>query len=363
MLKSSCGMRDDFFQCVRRSAFLHIICNILKCQGRKSIVKRKKKRSKNQNNRKPFKQSQSKLKGKPIIVSVDSANTSLDEATGPVLRTLTNDLLFHVVLQNSDEALKGLVCALLSLKREDVNEISIRNPVRYGQYINDKKIVLDSKILLNNNTEINIEIQNHDAGNWNDRALYYTCRNFASIKTGEDYEDVKPFYQIGIIDFNLPDKKPEFYAQYELCNVNNSSEKFNRKLKIFVLSLRQMERATKQDLSAGLLYWAKLFKATTWDEIKSLSNQYPELKEAAKTMYTATAEEQIRYELEMREKAERDHRWMMNGARREGFAKGKAEERQISKRLSDMYYKDHKTPEEIAQDLGIPVEEVVDFVS
>ena len=28
-------------------------------------------------------------------------------------------------------------------------------------------------------------------------------------------------------------------------------------------------------------------------------------------MYTATAEEQIRYELEAREKAERDYRWMM----------------------------------------------------
>ena len=320
---------------------------------------------------------------KIIIHSSKFASAAFEQATGAVLKPLSNDLLFHIVLQNSKPALKGFICSLLSLKHEEVKDVEIENPICYGDYLNAKQIVLDSKVLLNNDTVVNIEIQNQNAENWNDRVLFYTCRNMADLNEGDDYSRLKTFYQIGIIDFNLAGKEPEFYAHYELRNVANLREIFNRKMAIFVLCLKQTERATKLDTDSGRLHWAKLFKATTWDEIKSLSNKYPDIKEAAHTMYTATAEKRIRQELEAIEKGRRDRLWLMNSARREGLAKGmaeglekgiaegkakgkaegKAEERALSKKIIRMYFKEQKSIEEIAAEIGISAEEVHDLVN
>ena len=73
--------------------------------------------------------------------------------------------------------------------------------------MNDKQIVLDSKILLNNNTEINIEIQNDNTGHWYDRALYYTCRNIASIeqKTHEEIAGILGVSVEEVVDFGAND--------------------------------------------------------------------------------------------------------------------------------------------------------------
>ena len=306
-------------------------------------------------------------KEKIIIHPSKQVTAAFEQATGAVLRPLSNDLLFHIVLQNCKPALKGLLCSLLSLKSEELKDVEIKNPICYGDYLHKKQIVLDSKVLLNNDTVVNIEIQNQHAENWNDRALFYTCRNMADLNGGDDYAQLMTFYHIGIIDFKIANKEPRFYARYELCNIDNPCEKFNRKLAIFMLSLRQTERATKQDIDSGRLHWAKLFKATTWEEIKSLSIEYPDIKEAAKTMYIATAEEQIRQELADIEKGRRDHLWLMNSARREGLAEGKAEgkaeERALSKKIVQMYFKEKKSKEEIATELGISLGEVSDLVN
>ena len=306
-------------------------------------------------------------KEKIIIHSSKQAAVEFEQATGAVFIPLSNDLLFHIVLQNSKPALKGLICSLLSLKHEEVKDVEIKNPICYGDYLNTKQIVLDSKVLLNNDSVVNIEIQNQNADNWNDRALFYTCRNMADLNGGDDYAQLMTFYHIGIIDFNLKGKEPEFYARYELCNIANPHERFNRKMAIFVLCLKQTERATKQDIDSGRLHWAKLFKATTWDEIKSLSIGYPDIKEAAHTMYTATAEKRIRQELEAIEKGRRDRLWLINSARREGLAegleKGIEKERALSKKIIQMYFKEQKSIEEIAAELGVSLEEVNDLVN
>ncbi len=45
---------------------------------------------------------------------------TLDQATGPVQIPMTNDYLFRALLQKNNHVLKGLICALLHLKPEEV---------------------------------------------------------------------------------------------------------------------------------------------------------------------------------------------------------------------------------------------------
>lgn len=83
----------------------------------------------------------------------------LEQAVGDVRYKLTNDYLFRAVLQKNEKALRGLIAALLGLKQEGIQQVEIQNPIVLGERIEEKTFVLDIKILLNNKTILNIEMQ------------------------------------------------------------------------------------------------------------------------------------------------------------------------------------------------------------
>ena len=68
-----------------------------------------------------------------------------------------------------------------------------------------------------------------------------------------------------------------------------------------MLDLTQVENATVDDEANGLVYWAKLFSATSWEEIHMLAKKKPIIEQAANTVYTLTEEEKIRLQCEARE--------------------------------------------------------------
>lgn len=72
-------------------------------------------------------------------------------------------------------------------------------------------------------------------------------------------------------------------------NHNIYSDKFDLR----VLDLTQIELATDEDRQYQIDYWASLFKAKTWEDIKMIADKNPYIKEASKTIYQMTAEERI----------------------------------------------------------------------
>ncbi len=109
------------------------------------------------------------------------------QATGKMPYSLTNDYLFRALLQKNNRVLKHLICALLHLRPEKVEAVTILNP-----------IVL---------------------GHWPERSLSYLCRNFDHLQKGQDYRESKPVVHIGFLDFPLFPEHPEFYATYKMLNV------------------------------------------------------------------------------------------------------------------------------------------------
>ncbi|MCM1426314.1 MAG: hypothetical protein NC118_06875, partial [Eubacterium sp.] len=57
--------------------------------------------------------------------------------------------------------------------------------------------------------------------------------------------------------------------------------------------LSHIELATDDDKEHHIDCWAKLFKATTWEEIKMLAAKDQYINEASKTIFQLSAEEQI----------------------------------------------------------------------
>lgn len=232
----------------------------------------------------------------------DAAPESYLNATGKIRYTMTNDYMFNVIFRNTD-ILAELLCSLLNLSRDRIRSVEIKNPLLSGNIALEKAFILDINISLNDNTLINIEMQVNNLGDWFDRSLSYLCRSFDQLYHGEDYSSTKSVLHIGILDFNIFPERPEFYSSYKLMNVKNH-QIYNDKFELRVLQLKHADVATKKDIDCGLAYWAAIFKASTWEEIKMLVHEKPVFDTVAQTLYKSNADEQIRYACQAREEYE-----------------------------------------------------------
>jgi len=86
-----------------------------------------------------------------------------------------------------------------------------------------------------------------------------------------------------------------------MMNVKNHHI-FTDKFILSVVNLKHIELATQEDRKWEIDYWAFLFKATTWEELKMLAKQSPILEDAVETIYELTADESIREQCKAREK-------------------------------------------------------------
>ncbi len=136
--------------------------------------------------------------------------------------------------------------------------------------------------------------------NWPERSLLYLCRAFDNLNRGDGYFNVKPAIQIGLLDFTLFKEEPEFYATYRIMN-EKTHHLYSDKLRLSVLDLTQIKLATEEDKRYGIDHWAALFKSTTWEELKMLSESNKYLQEAVSTVYQLSQDEIIRQQCEARE--------------------------------------------------------------
>jgi predicted transposase/invertase (TIGR01784 family) len=199
-----------------------------------------------------------------------------------------------------------LICSLLHLKSEDIRSLVITNPIVLGETITDKEFILDITIHMNNNTFIDLEMQVKNLMNWEDRSLSYLCRSFDQLYSGDDYRTAGPAIHIGFLDYTPFQDAPEFYATYKLLNLKNHRV-YSDKFVLSVVDLTQIDLSTDEDKAYQIDRWARLFKATTWEEIKMIAKKDEALLEASETLYSLNADETIRAQCRAREDYDRLH--------------------------------------------------------
>ena len=228
-------------------------------------------------------------------------------ASGEIAYNMTNNYMFRYILQENKKVLKGLIASLLHLQPEDIRSVEIRNPINLSGDVSGKEFILDIEVILNNERLINLEMQVLNEHNWPERSLSYLCRAYDQLYRGQEYEEALPVIHIGFLDFTLHPSHPEFYATYQLLNVKNHLV-YSDKFQISVVNLKQINLATEEDQSYKIDYWAALFKAKTWEEMKMLAKENEYLQEAAQSLYVANADEIVRQKCIAREDAERRER-------------------------------------------------------
>lgn len=245
------------------------------------------------------------LKEPPYAIPSD--NSEFESATGEIPYNMTNDYMFRAVLQTSNKALGGLICSLLHLAESEVNSVEIINPILLGNSIGSMEFRLDIHLLLNNNTRINLEMQIANRLNWQNRSVMYLCRSYDQLNKGQDYKDAKPAIHIGFLHYTLFEEHPEFYAAYKLINIK-SHQVYSDNLTLYVTDLSRIDLATEEDKRYHIDSWARLLKATTWEELRMTASEDEALYEAAKTLFYQCSDEEIRMRCRDREEYYQDMR-------------------------------------------------------
>ena len=181
-----------------------------------------------------------------------------------------------------------------------MQDIVVQNPIELGEAIDDKTFILDIHVLLNNNTIINLEMQVLDLKDWPERSLSYLARSYDNVAKGDEYINVKPVYHIGFLNYTLFPEYPEFFAKYQMMNLKNHNV-YTSKFNLYVVDLTQIELATEEDRESGLVYWTKIFKAKTWEELRQMAERNQELQEATEALYVYNQDEIVKQQCRARQ--------------------------------------------------------------
>ena len=233
---------------------------------------------------------------------------------------LCNDYMFHLVLQKCTRALTYLVAALLGIPVEEVKSCEVQNPIELGRSITQKYCILDIKLLLNDDTYIDIELQIKRYDYWAERSLFYISRIYDNLHVGEDYDKLKTVIHIGILDFTLNKNHPKFFSEYRIKDIEDGTE-YTDKLRLLIMNLTRIDEAP-EGTDPELLRWARIIKAESMEEIRELTKGVEVLEEMAEIIQQMNEDERVKWECWLREDSERTLRTQVHAGERRGEKRG-----------------------------------------
>ena len=219
---------------------------------------------------------------------------------------------------------------MLYIPEEEILSCVICNPIILGDAIDEKTCILDIRVLLNGNKQINLEMQMGSVENWTDRSVFYLCRMFTDMKKGLDYTQTKPSIHIGIMMKSPVPEDAAFYNEYALKNRRTGYE-FTGKIALHVLDLSCLEQVPKEEQSESI-------------------------KKAVVTLRELSEDEKIRQQCEARERYQMDWQSSMRTSREKGREEGRE-----SGRKEGELQKAHDVAEALLEE-GMEIEKIAKIV-
>ena len=229
------------------------------------------------------------------------------------------DFAFKEIMMD-EQARIGFLSAILKLNPSDIRNTQILNTNLRKLHDNEKQGILDVRILMNDDTEIDIEIQLSILNVWADRALFYLAKMYTEqINSGEDYTVFKKCVNISILDFELFKDSTEFYSCFHIREDTRHTI-YTDKMEFHVLELPKLPKELKED-SSDIELWGKFISAERKEEFDVLAEKNTYIGSAYQHLQVISQDKQKRMEYEAREKAVRDYNQGILEAEQRGEAR------------------------------------------
>nr|BFD32701.1 Rpn family recombination-promoting nuclease/putative transposase [Pigmentibacter ruber] len=188
---------------------------------------------------------------------------------------------------------------------------------------NDKETRLNVLAKLNNESFVNIEIQVQNTYEYEKRCLYYWAKLYEQqLIRGKKYKTLKPAICIHILNFNFFKDKDYFMTKIKALDTE-TRKVFSHNFQLYFLEVPKITDQYYNELDK----WMHFFKGASKETVMAM--QTPEIEKAFITLEYISQDPVARAKYEARRKYELDYNTDMDGAREEGFAKGKNEGVQI----------------------------------
>ena len=230
------------------------------------------------------------------------------------------DFAFKEIMTD-EKARIGFLSAMLKICPDDIRETMLLETNLRKTYADDKLGVLDVRVLMNDNTEIDIEVQLSRLTVWAERSLFYLSKMYVDqIGPGGDYSTFKRCVSISILDFRLLDDSNDFYSCFHIAE-DTRHTLLTDKMEFHVVELPKLPKELKED-SSDILLWAKFINAERKEEFDMIAEKNAYIDSAYQKLQIISQDRQKRLEYEAREKAVRDHNQFILEAENRGMAQG-----------------------------------------
>jgi len=229
------------------------------------------------------------------------------------------DFAFKEIMMD-EKARIGFLSAILHIPPEEIKTTEILNTYLRKVHERDKQGILDVRVRLNGDTEIDVEIQLAEFKAWAARSLFYLSKMYTDqIEAGEDYDKLKKCVSISILDFELFPQAQKYYSCFHVWE-DETHTLFTDRIEFHVLELPKLPKGLKAGDS--VLLWAKFISAEKQSDFDALIGKDVYLDSAYRRLQVISQDEAMQIEYDGRMKALRDYNQLVRENREEGRREG-----------------------------------------
>ena len=236
----------------------------------------------------------------------------------------TNDAVFKAIFAKYPKITLALINAFLEFQgTEQLVDIEFIDREIDSDEYDGKESRLDILGVTASGVKVNIEMQVNSLAAMGERSLFYWARNFADLKRGEEYDQLKRTIAINILGFNLFDEKkyPDMHSCFGIYDIKTQCQ-LTDKLEIHFLELPKFKSKSVKDMNR-MEKWAAYFSpGTTDEELEEIAAGEEAIREAMEVEDVFTKDEVAKRSYEKAEKFRRDQAAQLNYAEKRGEEKG-----------------------------------------
>jgi predicted transposase/invertase (TIGR01784 family) len=235
-----------------------------------------------------------------------------------------DDWVFKLLF--GDERNKSILIKLLSSFMElpdEEYELTFLNTHLKPETEDDKLGILDVKVQTKSGKIIDIEIQLNPVKNIGKRLSFYKSKMIVEqIGKTELYNVIEKVMCICILNYKLFPGVKEYVNDFKFCNSKNGLCFEEMPEELYTIEL---PKAPLMDDGSEVWDWVQFLRAKSKEEFEMLAVKNAEVREAVDTLYEISADELVRAEYEMRQKAWRDRMSQIDGYYHDGLEEGRKE--------------------------------------
>ena len=233
------------------------------------------------------------------------------------------DVVFHALFREENNKLtEALISDILGEKVKITEYLDRHLDINSA----DEKLgIMDLKVILEDGSICNIEIQLKRQKYQNDRFLYYWADAYSSqLKKGDEYSKLNRTISIIILDHEIAELNNfnELDVKWQIRDNKTHTNLLTDKFEIVIIEIPKAKRLYIQNSYDKISQWMLFFDNPNSKEVSHIMNENNYIKKATEELKQVSGDYEIRRIAELREKAIRDEAAALEYANEEGLRQG-----------------------------------------